>query len=133
LGPRMGASMVSRSLSCGRPPPRHNQYQHSRVQPLAQMNRGTGTIRSHNMGLGTAALTLFRGCRHRQMSWPMRYDYQYSYRVCTDCGIKRLFDPESFRNCGPYGYDLQELIAGDRARRMKQRKVTSLKSLLISD
>ena len=85
------------------------------------------------MRLGTAALALFRGCRHRQMSWPMRYDYQYSYRVCTDCGINRLFDPESFRNCGPYGYDLQELIAGDRARRMKQRKVTSLKSLLISD
>ena len=76
------------------------------------------------MGLGTAAVALFRGCRHRQMSWPMRYDSQYSYRVCTDCGIKRLFDPESFRNCGPYSYDLHKLIARDHARRMKQRRVT---------
>src|SRR5215469_14694498 len=46
----MGASMVSRSLSCGRPPPRHNQYQHSRFQPLAQMNRGTGTINGTRHG-----------------------------------------------------------------------------------
>jgi hypothetical protein len=85
------------------------------------------------MGLGTAAVALFHGCQHRQMSWPMRYDHRYSYRVCTDCGIKRLFDPESFRNCGPFGYDLQELIARDHARRVKQRKITFLKSLLISN
>ena len=76
----------------------------------------------YNMGLGNAALALFRGCRHTQMSWPMRYDYQYSYRVCTDCGIKRLFRPDSFRYCGRYGYDIHELIARERARRMKRAK-----------
>lgn len=52
-----------------------------------------------------------------------------SYRVCTDCGIQRLFDPKSFRGYGPYSYDLRELIARDRARRMRQQKVASVKSL----
>ncbi len=47
------------------------------------------------------------------MSWPTRYDDHYSYRVCTDCGIKRLFDPKSFRGYGPYSYDVGELIARD--------------------
>jgi DNA-directed RNA polymerase subunit RPC12/RpoP len=56
------------------------------------------------------------------MSWPTRYDDEYSYRACTDCGIKRLFDPKSFRSYGPFGYDLHELIAKHRAWRMRQQK-----------
>ena len=72
-------------------------------------------------GIGTAAVVLLRGCWHMHMSWPTRYDDHYSYRVCTECGIKRLFDPESFRGYGPYSYDLKELIARDRARRMKRQ------------
>jgi hypothetical protein len=68
-------------------------------------------------GLGAAAAVLLRGCWHPHMSWPTQYDGNYSYRVCTDCGIKRLFDPQSFRAYGPYGYDLRELIARDRVRR----------------
>jgi len=46
-------------------------------------------------GLGTVPVALLRGCWHRHVGWPTRFDDQYSYRVCTDCGIKRLFDPES--------------------------------------
>ena len=84
------------------------------------------------MGLGIAALGIFRGCQHRQMSWPIRFNRQYSYRVCTDCGIQRLFDPEAFRNCGPYSYDLHELIAREDVRRMKQRKVTFVNSRPLS-
>lgn len=72
-------------------------------------------------GIGTAAVVLLRGCWHRHMSWPTRYDDRYSYRVCTEFGIKRLFDPESFRGYGPYSYDLKDLIARDRARRMKRQ------------
>lgn len=79
------------------------------------------------MGLGTAAVAFFRGCWHRHMTWPARYDDEYSYQVCTDCGIKRLFDPESFRGHGTYSYDLHELIVRDRDRRVRQRKVTSTK------
>ena len=70
-------------------------------------------------GVGTAAVVLLRGCWHTHMSWPTQYDANYSYRVCTDCGIKRLFDPESFRGYGRYGYDLRELIARDRVRQKK--------------
>jgi hypothetical protein len=70
-------------------------------------------------GVGKAAAVLLRGCWHTHMSWPMRHDDHYSYRVCTDCGIKRLFDPQSFRSCGPHGYDLLELIARDGVRRKK--------------
>jgi hypothetical protein len=78
-------------------------------------------------GLGTVAVALLRGCWHKHMGWPTRFDDQYSYRVCTDCGIKRLFDPESFRGYGSHSYDLHELIARDRARRMRKQKVASLK------
>jgi hypothetical protein len=73
-------------------------------------------------GVGTAAAVLLRGCWHTHMSWPTQYDDHYSYRVCTDCGIKRLFDPESFRGYGRYGYDLRELIARDRVRRQKSAR-----------
>ena len=75
------------------------------------------------MGLGNAAAVLFRGCWHKNMSWPTRYDHQYSYRVCTDCGIQRLFDPESFRSYGRCSYDLHDLISRDRARRMRRQIV----------
>ena len=74
-------------------------------------------------GLGAAAAVLLRGCWHSHMSWPLQYDEHYSYRVCTDCGIKRLFDSDAFRGYGPYSYDLRELIARDRARRRKHQKV----------
>ena len=77
-------------------------------------------------GVGTAAVVLLRGCWHTHMSWPTRYHDQYSNRVCTDCGIKRLFDPKSFRGYGPYSYDLRELIARDRARRMRRHKFSGV-------
>lgn len=73
--------------------------------------------------LGAAAAVLMRGCWHTRMGWPSRYDKQYSYRVCTDCGIKRLFDEKTFQEYGPYGYDLKELIARAeevRAKRMRK-------------
>jgi hypothetical protein len=48
------------------------------------------------------------------MSWPVRAD-GYAYQVCTGCGIKRLFDEKAFRAYGPYRYDINGLIAWDRA------------------
>jgi hypothetical protein len=68
-------------------------------------------------------MVLMRGCWHRHRSWPTRYDDQYCYRVCTDCGIKRLFDTESFRDYGPYSYDLHELIARDRAPCIRKQEL----------
>jgi len=50
------------------------------------------------------------------MSWPVRAEGQ-SYQVCLGCGVKRLFDEKNFRSYGPFHYDLNELIAWERARR----------------
>ena len=65
-------------------------------------------------GLTGAAVVLFRGCWHSKMSWPVRA-HGNTYQVCTGCGIKRLFDEKAFRAYGPYRYDLNGLIAWDRA------------------
>ncbi len=72
-------------------------------------------------GIGAAATVLLRGCWHRNMSWPVRYR-NYAYQTCNDCGIMRLFDERRFRPYGPYGYDLDELIAGHERRRAERVK-----------
>jgi hypothetical protein len=63
-------------------------------------------------GVAGAAVLVLRGCWHRKMSWPVRYQ-QHSYQVCLGCGIKRLFDEKAFRAYGPYSYDLNRLIMRD--------------------
>jgi hypothetical protein len=42
--------------------------------------------------------------------------------ACLGCGIKRLFDEKKFRGYGPFGYDVKELIARERAVRARQRR-----------
>ena len=74
-------------------------------------------------GLASAAAFVMRGCWHRNMSWPARAEDEhghYSYQVCNDCGIMRLFDERTFRGIGPYGYDLHALIAGERLLRLQR-------------
>ena len=51
---------------------------------------------------------LLRGCWHSKMGWPIRLD-GCAYRVCLGCGIKRLFDEESFLSYGRYRYDVKQL------------------------
>jgi DNA-directed RNA polymerase subunit RPC12/RpoP len=77
--------------------------------------------------VGSAATLLLRGCHHN-WSWPMRVraedvkhtgDENYSYQVCTKCGIRRLYDEKILRHFGPLGYDLHELIAHDRAAHIR--------------
>src|SRR5438874_7992140 len=72
-------------------------------------------------GVQTCALPIFRGCWHRKMSWPVRYQ-EHSYQVCLGCGIKRLFDERSFRAYGPYSYDLNQLIAKEAAARHRDEE-----------
>jgi hypothetical protein len=72
-------------------------------------------------GAGGAAVFLLRGCWHTRMSWPIR-DGDHSYQGCLECGIKRLFDEKTFRGYGLYGYDVKELMARERAIRMRQRR-----------
>lgn len=80
-------------------------------------------------GLGTAATLLLRGCWHRNMSWPTRAEDEhghYSYQVCMNCGVKRLFDERAFRGYGPYDYDLHELIARERLARRRRMEEAAL-------
>jgi hypothetical protein len=74
-------------------------------------------------GLASAAAFVLRGCWHSNMSWPARAEDEhgdFSYQVCNDCGIMRLFDERQFRGIGPYGYDLHALIAGERLLRLQR-------------
>jgi hypothetical protein len=85
-------------------------------------------------GVGSAALVLLRGCWHRNIGWPVSHDEHYSYVVCTDCGIKRLFDDKLFREYGPYGYDIEELIAQDRAKHIDRiRRLEARKKKVVSE
>ena len=70
-------------------------------------------------GVAGAAVLVLRGCWHRKMSWPVRYQ-QHSYQVCLGCGIKRLFDEKSFFAYGPYNYDLNKLISWDLDQQAKE-------------
>jgi hypothetical protein len=85
-------------------------------------------------GLASAAAFVLRGCWHSNMSWPARAEDEhgdFSYQVCNDCGIMRLFDERTFRGIGPYGYDLHALIAGERLlRRQRMLRVEQQRSRL---
>jgi hypothetical protein len=70
-------------------------------------------------GVAGAAVLVLRGCWHRKMSWPVRYQ-EHSYQVCLGCGIKRLFDEKSFCAYGPYSYDLNKLISWDLDQQAKE-------------
>ncbi len=81
-------------------------------------------------GLGGMAAVMLRGCRHSRMGWPIRYDDEFSYQVCLDCAVKRLFDEKTFRAYGPHGYELHELIARERA--LRQRRIRKQEEALAS-
>ncbi len=46
------------------------------------------------------AVSLF-ACRHRRMSWPMTHGHK-TYRTCVKCGMCRRFDPQTWKNLGPF-------------------------------
>jgi hypothetical protein len=73
-------------------------------------------------GLAGVVLVALRGCWHRRMSWPVR-SQRYAYQVCLSCGAKRLFDEEHFRAYGPWGYDLNKLIAWSEAAKVEKPAV----------
>jgi hypothetical protein len=64
-------------------------------------------ITSHRDGLGTIVVALERlggrlfGCRHRRMGWSITRDGQ-TYRACMKCGIRRSFDPKTWKTFGSF-------------------------------
>lgn len=89
----------------------------SKVVPRKRRSRWKWTFGLLAAGVGGAAVFLMRGCWHTKMSWPVR-EGEHSYQVCLGCGIKRLFNEETFHGFGPYGYDVKELLVRERAARM---------------
>lgn len=65
--------------------------------------------------LAGAVVALSRGCWHGKLGWPVRAK-GYSYQVCLTCGAMRLFDENTFRGYGPFRYDLNKLIALEKAK-----------------
>ncbi len=49
------------------------------------------------------------------MSWPVSLQ-GYSYQVCLGCGAMRLFNEKKFGAYGPFGNDLEQLIAWEKSR-----------------
>ena len=74
-------------------------------------------------GVSGAAVLVLRGCWHRNMSWPVRYQ-SCAYQVCLGCGIKRLFDEKFFRAYGPFSYDLNRLLAHAEKSEQESREDT---------
>jgi hypothetical protein len=75
--------------------------------------------------LAGAAVMAFRGCWHGKMSWPIGAQ-GYSYQVCLNCGVKRLFDEETFTAYGPFRYDLSELIARAKSTQSKSHPLADM-------
>ncbi len=73
--------------------------------------------------LAGAVVVAFRGCWHGRMSWPVG-SQGYS-QVCLTCGAMRLFDEKTFNAYGPFGYDLNELIAWEESTKPKSRPVAN--------
>jgi hypothetical protein len=44
--------------------------------------------------------SVFR-CWHRRMGWPITRDGQ-TYRACLKCGMRRSFDPKTWKTTGPF-------------------------------
>lgn len=102
-------------------PPRHRTQQGEvPPQPPTPHRHWVWPLGIALAGLGGAAAFMLRGCWHTHMGWPLKFDEEFSYQVCTTCGIKRLYDEKTFHAYGPYGYDLHELVARERALRVKR-------------
>jgi hypothetical protein len=114
--------------SANAPPPASQQTPRREDSPQKRDSRAAGWKWLFPVGIGLAGLAsaaaiLFRGCWHRNMSWPVRAQDEhgdFSYQTCNDCGIMRLFDERAFRGYGSYGYDLHALIAHERLLRRQR-------------
>jgi hypothetical protein len=71
--------------------------------------------------LEAAKALVFGGCLHRKMGWPIWLG-GHSYRVCLDCGAKRLFDEATLRGYGPYSYQIRDLL-GRQGKELSKRQV----------
>ena len=53
----------------------------------------------------------FVACWHRRMSWPITRDDK-TYRTCLKCGMCRQFNPQTWKNLGPFYWDVDDHKTG---------------------
>jgi hypothetical protein len=109
-----------RTFKTERETPRRTQQGEVPPQPAPRRAHWVWPLGLAVAGLGGVTAFMLRGCWHTKMGWPVKFDEEFSYQVCTNCGIKRLYDEQTFHAYGPYGYDLHELIARERASRLRR-------------
>jgi len=56
-----------------------------------------------SLGTKIGLLGKLFGCWHKDLSRPFT-DIRGSYRVCTDCGARKVFDTKSFKTLGTFYY-----------------------------
>ena len=55
------------------------------------------------------------GCWHHQMTMPLSREGM-TYRICRQCGLYRLFDPQRWKSYGTYYYNLPVDTGGATSR-----------------
>jgi len=56
-----------------------------------------------SLGTRIGILGKLFGCWHKDLSRPFT-DKKTTYRVCTDCGARTLFDKDNFKTLGKFYY-----------------------------
>jgi hypothetical protein len=74
------------------------------VEKVLQQNLTNERITDRSKGLPGRPVGFFGslfGCWHRVLSRPFS-DETGSYRVCIDCGARKMFDTKSFKTLGNF-------------------------------
>jgi hypothetical protein len=64
-----------------------------------------GDRNDDSLGTRIGLLGKLFGCWHKDLSRPFT-DIRGSYRACTDCGARKVFDTRSFKTLGTFYYPL---------------------------
>jgi len=76
------------------------------MQGILEQNLTVERVDDRNddsLGTRMGLLGKLFGCRHKDLSRPFT-DIKGSYRVCTGCGARKMFDTGSFKTLGTFYY-----------------------------
>ena len=76
------------------------------MQGILEQNLTLERVSDRNddsLGTRIGLLGKLFGCWHKDLSRPFT-NKKVSYRVCTDCGARAVFDTESFKTLGTFYY-----------------------------
>ena len=76
------------------------------MQRILEQNLTTERVidrKYDSLGTRIGFLGKLFGCWHKDLSRPFT-DFKSSYRVCTDCGARKMFDTKNFKTLGTFYY-----------------------------